>query len=259
MIKTVKRIIGLCAITSLLALSITSCQQPTGGDKPPVPEVKELNLTYAQLDTEISNLAPGTYNLTVDTTGVPEDQFKGVVNLDSKISKPSPFGVKLSKAQDGVLFNLTFAFPDNVSDASSCFGSAVGSRLSHLIKSVTITKANKLTYASYMFASCDKLEKVDISKFTNVTHIQYMFKSCSRLSSVDTTPFSKDVTDAQGLFHTCSALTTVIWGDNFKPATASRMFKGVNAINITASADSQTWIAKLKGGMQLTNYTITEK
>ena len=76
MIKTVKRIIGLCVFTSLLAFSFTSCKQPT------TPEIKQsvspivFSLTSENLVELSTNTKDAAIFYTLDGKEVTVDSTK---------------------------------------------------------------------------------------------------------------------------------------------------------------------------------------
>jgi len=113
-----------------------------------------------------------------------------------------------------------------------------------------------------MFASCPNLTSIDFTNFNtanvtnmqnltngskklktinfgstfstaNVANMKYMFKNCEKLQSLDLSGFtSEKLTSTIQMFHSCSALTSLTFGENFTCASVtdmSNMFYNVGA------------------------------
>ena len=209
-------------------------------------KVESSSIKYVELDNFIENLyGDGLYNLTVDTTGVTIDQFIG------NESQPSLFGQKLLKVKSNIIFNLTFALPDEVVDASYCFYSKFNKVPLNVVNitsaknlmnatsmfeesgiaDITITGPHKIEIAKNMFKGCIKLNNVSKVTFTSIKDANSLFMNCKKLSKIDTTKFSF-VEDAHSMFEGCENISSINCIPFINVKNASSMFKNCTSLGV---------------------------
>ena len=99
-----------------------------------------------------------------------------------------------------------------------------------------------------MFAYCKSLISLDLSSFDtrNVTNMKYMFENCSALESIvfgNNFDTSK-VTTMYWMFRRCTKITSIAFGNNFNTAKVTNMASMFSACTSLTSLDLSSFTLK---------------
>lgn len=177
----------------------------TGGGKASPEYVSFSNYTGTSLDlswldtsniTDMRNMFYSCRNLT----------NLDISNFDT--SKVTIMRNMLSYLDNMLSLDLSSFDTSNVTNMSQMFTACP--RLTSLTFGSNFNTSN-VTDMAGMFSSCKKLTSLDVSNFdTNrVTNTSYMFSICSNLTSIVGTLNMQNVTSANSMFNSCSALEEV--------------------------------------------------